>query len=199
MHGLLQEPPEEHLFLSILSFQNFYSGICLYLAQLSVKLVICWLSFVCYHCLEYVRLDDTLAIRKRLCCLLRVCVETVVSILFWWFNKGILLLVSTNNHLAWLWDDSTIYSGTAVHFACLRCWEKCCWYFVTNNSRLRHQNLLEVAWSNATILAVFVYGKQIWRSLCMESRSTNVFLKYLLCKITVSDSVLRKDFFPWTV
>jgi len=28
-------------------------------------------------------LDDTLAIRKSLCCLLRVCVETVVSILFW--------------------------------------------------------------------------------------------------------------------
>jgi len=28
-------------------------------------------------------LDDTLAIRKRLCCLLRICVETVVSNLFW--------------------------------------------------------------------------------------------------------------------
>ena len=55
MHGLLQEPPEEHLSLSILSFQNFYSGICLCLAQLSVKLVICRLSSVCYHCLEYVR------------------------------------------------------------------------------------------------------------------------------------------------
>jgi len=82
MHGLLQEPPEEHLSLSILSFQNFYSSWCLYLAQLSVKLVICRLSFVCYHCLEYV-IDDTLAIRKRLCCLLLVCVETVISILFW--------------------------------------------------------------------------------------------------------------------
>ena len=55
MHGLLQEPPEEHLSLSILSLQNFYGGICLYLAQFSVKLVICWLSFVCYHCLEYAR------------------------------------------------------------------------------------------------------------------------------------------------
>jgi len=55
MHGLLQEPLEEHLSLSILSFQIFYSGICLYLAQLPVKLVICRLSFVCYHCLEYVR------------------------------------------------------------------------------------------------------------------------------------------------
>jgi len=55
MHGLLQEPPEEHLSLSILSFQSFYGGICLYLAQLSVKLIICRLSFVCYHCLEYVR------------------------------------------------------------------------------------------------------------------------------------------------
>jgi len=54
MHGLLQEPAEEHLSLSILSFQNFYGGICLYLAQLSVKLVVCRLSFVCYHCLEYV-------------------------------------------------------------------------------------------------------------------------------------------------
>jgi len=41
--------------LSILSFQIFYGGICLYLAQLSVKLVICRLSFFCYHCLEYVR------------------------------------------------------------------------------------------------------------------------------------------------
>jgi len=66
-------------------------------------------------------LDDTLAIRKRLCCLLRVCVKTVVSILFWWFNKGILLLVSTNNHVAWLWDNCTICSGTAVQFACLGC------------------------------------------------------------------------------
>jgi len=28
MHGLLQEPPEEHLSLSILSFQNVYDGIC---------------------------------------------------------------------------------------------------------------------------------------------------------------------------
>ena len=55
MHGLLQEPPEEHLSLSMLSFQNLYGGICLYLVQLSVKLVICRLSFVCYHCLEYVR------------------------------------------------------------------------------------------------------------------------------------------------
>jgi len=55
MHGLLQESPEEHLSLSIISFQNVYDGIRLYLAQLSVKLVICWLSFVCYHCLEYVR------------------------------------------------------------------------------------------------------------------------------------------------
>ena len=55
MHGLLQEPPEEHLSLSILSFQNFYGGICLYLGQLSAKLVLCRLSFVCYHCLEYVR------------------------------------------------------------------------------------------------------------------------------------------------
>jgi len=55
MPGLLQEPPEEHLSLSILSFQNFYVGIGLYLAQLSVRLVICRLSFVCYHCLEYVR------------------------------------------------------------------------------------------------------------------------------------------------
>ena len=55
MHGLLQEPPEEHLSLYILSFQNLYEGICLYLAQISVKLVICRLSFVCYHCLEYVR------------------------------------------------------------------------------------------------------------------------------------------------
>ena len=27
MHGLLQEPPVEHLSLSILSFQNFYGGI----------------------------------------------------------------------------------------------------------------------------------------------------------------------------
>jgi len=72
-------------------------------------------------------LDDTLAIRKRLCCLLRVCVETVVSILFWWFNKGILLLVSTNYHVAWLCDNFTICGGAAVHFACLRCWEKCCW------------------------------------------------------------------------
>jgi len=55
MHGLLQEPPEEHLSLSILPFQNFYGGICLHFAQLSVKLVICRLSFVCCHCLEYVR------------------------------------------------------------------------------------------------------------------------------------------------
>jgi len=55
MHGLLQELPEEQLSLSIFSFQNFYGGIYLYLAQLSVKLVICRLSFVCYHCLEYVR------------------------------------------------------------------------------------------------------------------------------------------------
>ena len=55
MHELLQEPPEEHLSLFILSFQNFYGGICLYLSQLSVKLVIYRLSFVCYHCLEYVR------------------------------------------------------------------------------------------------------------------------------------------------
>ena len=54
MHGLLQEAPEKHLPLSILSFQNFYGGICLYLAQISVKLI-CPLSFVCYHCLEYVR------------------------------------------------------------------------------------------------------------------------------------------------
>jgi len=46
---------QEHLSLSILSFQNFYGGICLYLAQLSVKLVICRLSFLCYHRLEYVR------------------------------------------------------------------------------------------------------------------------------------------------
>jgi len=76
-------------------------------------------------------LDDTLAIRKRLSCLLRVCVETVVSILFWWFNKGILLLVSTNNHVVWLWDNSTTCSGTAVHFACLWCWEKCCWYNIS--------------------------------------------------------------------
>ena len=77
-----------------LSFQNFYGGICLYLCTIICKLVICRLSFVCYHCLEYVRLDDPLGIRKRLCCLLRVCVKTVVSILFWWFNKDILLLVS---------------------------------------------------------------------------------------------------------
>jgi len=55
MHGLLQEPPKDHLSLCILSFQNFYGGICLYLAQLSVKLAICRLSFVCYHCLDYVR------------------------------------------------------------------------------------------------------------------------------------------------
>jgi len=55
MHGLLQEPTEQHLSLSIFSFKNFYGGMCLYLAQLSVKLVICRLSFVCYHCLEYVR------------------------------------------------------------------------------------------------------------------------------------------------
>jgi len=55
MHGLLQEPPEEHLSLSILSFQNIYGSICLYLAQLSVKLVIRRLSIVSYHCLEYVR------------------------------------------------------------------------------------------------------------------------------------------------
>jgi len=56
MHGLLQEPPEEHLFLSILSFQNLYGGgNCLYLAQLSVKLVVCRQSFVCYHCLKYVK------------------------------------------------------------------------------------------------------------------------------------------------
>jgi len=55
MHGLLQEPPEEHLSLSILSFQTFYGGICLHLAQLAVKLVICRLSFVCYHYLECVR------------------------------------------------------------------------------------------------------------------------------------------------
>jgi len=55
MHVMLQEPPEEHLSLSILSFQNFYGGICLYLAQLSVNLVVCRLSFVCYNCLEYVR------------------------------------------------------------------------------------------------------------------------------------------------
>jgi len=55
MHGLLQEPPEEHLFLSILSFQNLYGSSCLYLAQLSVKLVIFRLSFVRYHCLKYVR------------------------------------------------------------------------------------------------------------------------------------------------
>jgi len=40
---------------SIDSFLNFYGGICLHLVQLSVKLVICRLSFVCYHCLEYVR------------------------------------------------------------------------------------------------------------------------------------------------
>jgi len=51
MHGLLQE----HLSLSILSYQNFYGGICLHLPELSVKLVICRLIFVCYHCLEYVR------------------------------------------------------------------------------------------------------------------------------------------------
>ena len=75
--------------------------------------------------LDHAVLDDTLAIRKRLYCLLRVCVETLVSILSWWFNKGILLLVLTNNHVVWLWDNSAICSGTAVHFACLRCWEKC--------------------------------------------------------------------------
>jgi len=55
MYGLLQEPAEEHLSLFILSFQNFYDDICLYFAQLSVLLVICRLSYVCYHCLEYVR------------------------------------------------------------------------------------------------------------------------------------------------
>jgi len=37
MPGLLQEPPEEHLSLSILSFQNFYVGIGLYLAQIICK------------------------------------------------------------------------------------------------------------------------------------------------------------------
>jgi len=35
MHELRQEPPEEHLPLPILSFQNFYGSICLYLAQFS--------------------------------------------------------------------------------------------------------------------------------------------------------------------
>jgi len=52
MHGLLQEPPEEHLSLSILSLQNFYGGICLYPAQLSVKLVLCRLSFDCSNMLD---------------------------------------------------------------------------------------------------------------------------------------------------
>jgi len=125
MHGLLQEPPEEHLFLSILSFQNFNGVICLHLAQLSVKLVICWLSFVCYHCLEYIRWytsdSQTLVLPFTSMC------GNIVSILFSRFTKGILLLVSTNNHLVWLQDNSTICNGTAVHFACLRCWEKCCW------------------------------------------------------------------------
>ena len=110
---------------SILSFKNFCGGICLYLAQLSVN-VRDMSAKLCLLPLPRI-LDDTLAIRKRLCCLLRVCAEVVVSFLFWWFNKGILLLLSTNNHAACLWDTSTICSGTAVHFACVGCWEMCCW------------------------------------------------------------------------
>jgi len=54
LHATVQEPPEEHMSLSILLFQNLYGGICLYLAQLFLKLVLCRLSFVCYHCLECV-------------------------------------------------------------------------------------------------------------------------------------------------
>ena len=81
MHGLLQEPPQEHLSQSILSFQNFYGGICLYLAQLSVKFVICRLSFVCYHCLEYVRsvVLKLFEIAYHLMCLLE-CTPNVLKI-----------------------------------------------------------------------------------------------------------------------
>jgi len=69
--------------LSILSFQNFHGSICLYLVQLSVKLVICRLSFVCYHCLEYVRWYTSNSQTLVLPFTSTVCVETVFQ---FWFS-----------------------------------------------------------------------------------------------------------------
>ena len=92
MHGLFQEPPEEHLPLPILSFQNFYSGICLYLAQLSVKLVICRLSFVCYHCLQYFRSytsdSQTLVLLFTSMCrnLFQFCLGDLTKVFCFWYR-----------------------------------------------------------------------------------------------------------------
>jgi len=82
MHGLPQELPEEHLSLFILSFQNFLRW------HLSVPCaIICKVSGMspklCLLSTASNMLDDTLAVRKCLCCLLRGSVEAVVSILFW--------------------------------------------------------------------------------------------------------------------